>query len=130
MKKIVQILIVMILSAAIGFPLRATAVSYSPVPAEQEEKAAKGIIEKGDIVCLFQSGTADVKKAISINDVLVVFREGPKHELKEVGKIKVLSYAGADYLKGEVVEGRIMAGDIAKKGEVASLVISPEHKCK
>jgi len=130
MKKIVQILIVMILSAAIGFPLRVKAVSYSPVPAEREEKAAKGIIEKGEIVCLFQSGTADVKKAISVNDVIVVYREGPKQELKEVGKIKVISYSGEDYLKGEVVEGKIKAGDIAKIGDVASLVIAPGDKCK
>jgi hypothetical protein len=130
MQKITYIFIVIILSAVIGFPLLSGAVSFSPVPAEQEEKAAKGIIEKGDMVCLFQSGTADVKKAISIGDVIIVFREGPKHELKEVGKIKVLSYSGEDYLKGEVVEGEIKAGDIAKKGEVASLVISPKDKCK
>jgi len=130
MNQIAGILIVMILAAAIGFPLRAKAVSFSPVPAEREEKAAKGIIEKGAMVCLFQSGTADVKKAININDLLVVYREGPKHELREVGRIKVLSYAGEDYLKGEVVEGEIKAGDIAKKGEVASLVISPGDKCK
>jgi hypothetical protein len=92
MKKVGRILIIMILSSVIGFPLLAEAVSFSPVPAEREEKEAKGIIEKGAMVCLFQSGTADVKKAISINDVLVVYREGPKHEIKEVGKIKVLSY--------------------------------------
>jgi hypothetical protein len=130
MKSIVRILIVMILSSTIGFPVLAEAVSFSPVPAEHEEKAAKGIMEKGAKVCLFESGTADVKKAISMGDVLVVYREGPKHELKEVGKIKVLSYTGEDYLKGEVVEGEIKAGDIAKKGEVASLVISPGDKCK
>jgi beta-lactam-binding protein with PASTA domain len=130
MKKIAGIFIVMILSAVVGFPLPSEAVSFSPVPAEREEKAAKGIIEKGAMVCLFQSGTADVKKAISIGDLIVVYREGPKQELKEVGKIKVLSYAGEDYLKGEVVEGEIKAGDIAKKGEVASLVISPGDKCK
>jgi len=130
MKKIAGIFIVMILSVVVGFPLRATAVSYSPVPAEREEKSAKGIIEKGAMVCLFQSGTADVKKAISIGDLIIVYREGPKHELKEVGKIKVLLYAGEDYLKGEVVEGEIKTGDIAKKGDVASLVISSGDKCK
>ena len=120
----------MAFSAVIGSPFFAEAVSFSPVPGEREEKAVKGIIEKGAMVCLFQSGTADVKKEINIGDLIVVFREGPKHELKEVGKIKVLSYAGEDYLKGEVVEGEIKAGDIAKKGDVASLVISPEDKCK
>jgi hypothetical protein len=53
-----------------------------------------------------------------------------KEELKEVGKIKVLSYVGEDYLKGEVVEGELKAGDIAKKGDVASLIISSGDKCK
>jgi hypothetical protein len=130
MKKLVWLLTVMMLASAICFPLLAEAVSFSPVPAEREEKETKGIIEKGAMVCLFQSGTADVKKAISINDVLVVYQEGSKHELKEVGKIKVLSYAGEDYLKGEVLEGEIKTGDIAKKGEVASLVISSGEKCK
>jgi hypothetical protein len=125
-----RLLVVMILSAAIGYPLRAKAVSFSPVPAEPEEKAAKGLNEKGAIICLFQSGTADVKKAISIGDVLVVYRESPKHELAEVGKIKVLSYSGEDYLKDALVEGEIKAGDIAKKGAVASLVISSGDKCK
>ncbi len=79
---------------------------------------------------MFQSGTADVKKAISIGDVLVVYRESELLELREVGKIKVITYVGADYLKGEVVEGDLMPGDIAKKGEVASLVISTGDKCK
>jgi len=130
MKKIAEIFIVMILVIVTGFPFLAEAVSFSPVPAEREEKAAKGLIEKGEVVCLFQSGTADVKKAISIGDVLVVYREGAKHELKQVGKIRVLSYAGADYLKGEVIEGEIQTGDVAKHGEVASLVISPGDRCK
>ncbi len=130
MKNVAKSCVIMILLAVIGHPLLSEAVSFSPVPAEREEKEAKGIIEKGDLVCLFQSGTADVKKAVTIGDVITVYREGPQHELREVGKIKVLSYAGADYLKGTVVEGEIKAGDIAKKGEVASLVISPKDKCK
>jgi hypothetical protein len=130
MQVITRILVVLSLSLHIGFPLLAHAVSWSPIQEEREEKAAKGIVMKGAVVCLFQSGTADVKKAISTGDVLVVYRESKAHELKEVGKIKVLSYVGEDYLKGEVVEGELMPGDIAKKGEVASLVISTDDKCK
>jgi hypothetical protein len=129
MNNIVKLLAVLIISC-VGLPQFVNAVSWSPLEEERAEKAAKGIMLKGATVCLFESGTADVKKAISMGDVLVVYREGPKHELKEVGKIKVLSYAGEDYLKGEVVEGEIKAGDIAKKGEVASLVISTGDKCK
>jgi len=130
MKRVTWILAVMFLSLSVGFPLRANAVSPSPVPEEREERIAKGIKEKGETVCLFESGTADVKKTISVGDLLTVYRERGKHELTEVGKIKVLSYIGEDYLKGEVTEGEVRTGDIAIKGDVASLVISSEDKCK
>ena len=129
MKKIAKLLAVLLTLCA-GLPPLVNAVSWSPLQEEREEKAAKGIMVKGTIVCLFQSGTADVRKAININDILPVYREGKPHELKEVGKIKVLSYVGEDYLKGEVVEGELKAGDIAKKGDVASLIISSGDKCK
>jgi hypothetical protein len=129
MKKIGKLLVVLLISC-VGLPQFVSAVSWSPIQEEREEKVSKGIKEKGDPVCLFQSGTADVKKTININDILPVFRENKSHELKEVGKIKVLSYVGEDYLKAEVVEGKIKAGDIAKKDDVASLIISSVDKCK
>ncbi len=130
MKRVIRILIVLFLSSYVSLPSLANAVSWSPVEEEHAEKAAKGIIEVGAVVCLFQSGTADVKREIHVSDVLVVYRESRNHQLKEVGKIRILSYAGEDYLKGEVIEGELMTGDIAKKGEAASLVISKDDKCK
>ncbi len=130
MKRVIWLLIVMFLSSSVGLPSRANAVSPSPIPGEREEKVAQGIRVRGETVCLFQSGTADVKKAISIGDVLVVYRESKSHELREVGKIKVLSYVGEDYLKSEVVEGELTPGDIAKKGDVASLVVSSGDNCE
>jgi len=129
MKKIAKFLAVLLILFA-GLPQLVNAVSWSPLQEEREEKTAKGLLVKGTVVCLFESGTADVKKAINVNDILPVYREGKSHELKEVGKIKVLSYIGEDYLKGEVIEGEVMAGDIAKKGDVASLIISSGDKCK
>ena len=129
MRKIAKLLVVLLISCA-GLPQLVNAVSWSPLQEEREEKAAKGLMVKGTVVCLFQSGTADVKKAINVNDILPVYRESKSHELKEVGKIKVLSYVGEDYLKGEIVEGELKAGDIAKKGDVASLIISSGDKCK
>lgn len=129
MKKIGKFLAVLLISC-VGLSQLANAVSWSPLEEEREEKVAKKLMVKGTVVCLFQSGTADVKKAISVNDVLPVYRESKSPELKEVGKIKVLSYVGEDYLKGEVVEGELKAGDIAKKGDVASLIISSGDKCK
>jgi len=128
MKNIAKLLAVLLILCA-GLPRLVNAVSWSPLEEEREEKAAKGLMTKGTVVCLFQSGTADVKKAINVNDILPVYRESKSHELKEVGKIKVLSYRGQDYLKGEVVEGELKAGDIAKKGDVASLIISSGDQC-
>jgi hypothetical protein len=127
-KKITKLFAVLLISC-MGLPQLVNAVSWSPILEEREEKAAKGIMVKGTVVCLFQSGTADVKKAINVNDILRVYRESKSHELEEVGKIKILSYVREDYLKGEVVEGEIKAGDIAKKGEVASLIMSSSDKC-
>jgi len=79
----------------LGFPVRRS-VSYPVVEDQREEKAAKGIREKGETVCLFQSGTEDVRKAIAIGDVLIVHREDGNGKHAEVGKIKVLSYVGEE----------------------------------
>ncbi len=120
----------LVLSFAVVFPRWANSVSFSPVPGGNEEKAEKGIRVKGETVCLFQSGTADVRQAIGVGDVLSVFRQEKSGPVREVGKIRVLSYVGDDYLKGEVVEGELRTGDIAKKGDVASLVISSDDRCR
>jgi hypothetical protein len=41
-----------------------------------------------------------------------------------VGRIRVISYIGETYLKGQVIEGEIKPDDIAKQGSIACLVIS------
>jgi len=97
MRTIAKVLTV-VLSSCICMPLAANAVSWSPLQEKQTEKTAKGIREKGAIVCLFQSGTADVKKEIRFNDILIVCREDRDHRLHEVGKIRILSYVEEDYL--------------------------------
>ena len=115
MKKIAGLLAVLLISCSV-LPQFANAVSWSPIQEKREEKAAKGIMVKGTIVCLFQSGTADVKKAISVNDILTVFRESKSHERKEVGKVKVLSYVGEDYLKARLSKARSRQATSQKKG--------------
>jgi hypothetical protein len=125
-----QALVIFLLLFSSIPPLSAQAVSFSPVPGEHEEKETKGIYGKGEIICLFQSGTEDIRKTIIAGDILVVFRDGGKHDVRETGKIKVLTYVGEDYLRGEVLEGEVLPGDIARKGSVASLVISSSDKCK
>ncbi len=111
-------------------PLLAHAVAWSPEAAEREEKAAKGLKMAGDIVCLFQSGTAEVRKIIHIGDVLPVYRENRDHQLHPVGKVKIIDYVGEAYMKSVVVEGELMTGDIAKKEDVASLLLSSGDKCE
>jgi hypothetical protein len=130
MERYVSVTTLLLLSVIVGFPGGARAVSYPLIEDQREEKAAKGVREKGEIVCLFQSGTGDVRKTIIVGDILIVYREGGKREHEELGKIKVLSYVGEDYIKGEVLEGRVQTGDVAKKGNVASLVISSDERCK
>jgi len=130
MKHTLAKLALLLLLGMLGISGYAAAVSYPVVEDQREEKAAKGIREKGETVCLFQSGTEDVRKTIGIGDVLIVYRDGGNREHKEVGKIRVLSYAGEDYIKGEVVDGVVQTGDVAKKGNVASLVISTGERCK
>ena len=126
----IRLFVVVLLALTSGLPFHAQAVSFSPVTGEQEEKQVKGIRGKGGIVCLFQSGTEDVRKTIAIGDILVVYRQGNNHAVLEVGKIRVQSYTRENYMKGEVVDGQVRAGDIAKKGSVASLVIADDGACK
>ena len=119
-----------VLLLVLGLSGYAAAVSYPVLEDQREEQAAKGSREKGEAVCLFQSGTEDVRNMIGIGDVLNVYREVGNGELKEVGKIRVRSYAGEDYIKAEVVDGAVQTGDVAKKGSVASMVISSRERCK
>ncbi len=129
MKKALTIAAVLV-ALAVSLPHAVHAVSYPLIEEQREEKAAKGIREKGDTVCLFQSGTGDVRKGIGIGDVLTVYRQQKNGIMQEVGKIRVLSFQGEDYLKGEVAEGEVMNGDVAKKGSIAGLVISSEERCR
>ena len=98
-----------------------------PLTAQAAEKKAKGevVMKVGKKVHLFHSGTADVKKEICLNDVVTVYRQvGKNPQLKEVGQVKVLSYAGEHYFEAEIVKGEIKVGDIAKK-ETASCLVQP-----
>jgi hypothetical protein len=124
------LLIAVLLPVFLQLPLRAGAVSYPVTEERNEEKAATPVMHVGSRICLFQSGTTDVKAAIHAQDTLKVYRELPSHELKEVGKIRVSAFIRADFLKAEVIEGELIPGDIAKKGDVASLVISADDRCK
>ncbi len=106
-----------------GAPLSVSAVSYFPAPLYHRQEKIENPMRSGETVYLFYSGTADVRRSIHVNDVLIVHRVSESCEVREVGKIRVLSYVGETYIKGEVIEGEVRADDIAKKGEVSCLVI-------
>lgn len=129
MKRAAGILVVLLIVFMV-MPRLAHAVAWSPEATEHEEKAAKGIKTAGDIVCLFQSGTMEVRRIIHVGDVLPVYRENRDHQDHPVGKVKILDFVGEDYLKAEVIEGELMAGDVAKKGDVAILLISSGDNCQ
>jgi hypothetical protein len=121
-RKIASIIIVILLAAA--NPMTAVAASYMPAFFYHQKDVAETIIKAGQTAYLFHSGTEDVKRTIQVNDILTVYRISPSCEVTTAGAIKVLSYVGDTYLKGEVVEGEIRPHDIVKKGNVSCLVIS------
>jgi hypothetical protein len=101
-------------------------LTISPMIVFAQEKVKSEVVMKvGNTVHLFHSGTADVRKDICLNDVLPVYRETPAGShtyVKEVGRVKVLSYAGAHYFEAKVVKGEIKVGDVAEKKGAYCLV--------
>jgi hypothetical protein len=129
MKVLVCIVLPLMLFGGIGDPLIVHATSFNPVIEEHHQLKEKTVMKTGATVYLFHSGTQDVKNAIVDNDILAVYRESSSCEQKEVGKIRIRSHAGDNFVMGEVMKGEIKEGDIAKKGAVGLLVIFPEDKC-
>ncbi len=113
---------VILLLLAVCIPLKAFAVSYPPQLYHQEERHDKFV--KGETVYMFHSGTDDVRNTIHVNDTLTVYRITPSCEIIPIGIIRVVSFIGETYLKGEVFAGEIKPDDIAKRGNVSCLVIS------
>ena len=116
------IIIVILLLVAVITPLAAFAVSYPAHLYHREVRNDKFV--KGDTVYMFHSGTEDVKKAIHVNDTLAVYRVTPTCEVAPVGIVKVVSFVGETYIKGEVFAGELKPDDIAKKENVSCLIIS------
>ena len=111
-----------------------TALAVSPMAAYAANTVKSDVVMKeGNKVHLFHSGTADVKKEICLKDVIPVYRETAvgyrtakaaeqTKTLKEVGKVKVLSYVGDHYFEAEIVEGTVKTGDVAKKAGAYCLI--------
>ena len=118
----IEIIIVILLPVAICAPLSVFAASYPVQLYHREVRHDKFV--KGDTVYMFHSGTEDVKKTIHVNDTLAVYRTSPTCEVTPIGIIKVISFVGETYIKGEVFAGEIKPDDMAKKENVSCLVIS------
>jgi hypothetical protein len=84
----------------------------------------------GSVVHLFQSGTPEIRKEISIHDTLTVLRPGESCALVKVGRIEVVSFSGRYYVIGKIISGEIKTGDIAQKGTIACIIIAPDWICK
>lgn len=126
MKNLLKVVMLLVFSALAAAPMAA----YAAGTVKSEV-----VMKEGNKVHLFHSGTQEVKKEICLNDVIPVYRDVPAgyrtakladqvKTLKEVGKVKVLSYAGDHYFEAEVVEGRVRPGDVAKK-EAAYCLVQP-----
>lgn len=123
-ESIAGLLAILLLLFMFTNPLTVLAVSYPPAPLYHQQVNGETVLTVGQAVYMFHSGTADVKKNIRTKDVLTVYRINSSCEVTEVGKIRVISYIGETYIKGEVIQGEIKQDDIAKKGAVSCLIIS------
>jgi hypothetical protein len=117
MKKVFYALLLMMVLAAF-FSIAAT--SYFPYG---------GYFLPGRVIHLFQSGTEEIRKEISVHDTLTVYRAGESCELKDVGRIEVVSFSGRYYLLGKIVSGEIKTDDIARKGSIACIIIASDGNC-
>lgn len=127
MKKLSKIFAVLAVITIGCLPLSASAVEKQP------QVKGEVVMKVGAKVQMFHSGTGDVKKDICIGDVISVYREHPyarSLKVEEVGKVKVLGAASEHYFEGEIVEGRVKVGDVAKKdtGACACLIQPVKEK--
>jgi hypothetical protein len=107
----------------VSAPTSVFAVSYFPAPFFHRQEKLESPMMVGETVYLFQSSKDLVQRTIHVSDVLTVYRIAASCKGRTVGKIKVMSYIGETYIKGLVIEGEIMPGDIARKENVTCLVI-------
>jgi hypothetical protein len=114
-------------------PLTITSPLYAvmyPFPEREPAYANEAVREAGTKLYLFHGGTADMKTAIKVNDVLDVYGEYPfgGSPKARTGKVKVLSVLGEYYYEAEVIAGTVQAGYLARKGAVACCVICFKNK--
>ena len=121
--RMIGISLVLLVMLCVNAPSTVSAVSDMPA-AIYHQHVPGTVMQEGEIVYLFHSGIDQVKSTVHPGDVLLVYRITSLCEMTVVGKIKVISYVGETYLKGEVIEGEIRVNDVAQIGKVSCLVIN------
>ena len=111
--------------AAIWAPLpRAAAVSYFPLV--HHEPGDETLAKPGERIHLFHSGTVDVRRMLTLGELLTVVRVLRTCESVEVGKVRALAFIGDTYLEAEVVSGAVKPNDIVRAGPVSCLVLAAQ----
>ena len=87
--------------------------------AQKEPAKVKVDVEmkSGDQVTLFYGGSGDIKKQFPIGKVINVYARNRAFGLnynQMVGKVKILSFEGDNFIKAQVIEGIIHSGDVVK----------------
>jgi hypothetical protein len=125
LKKMVRAL--WFLVAPLVLPTVVHAVTYPFPEKEPSQVKVEAAMTVGTRIYLFHSGTDEIRKTINVDDVLTVYREYPPDVSlgsREAGKVRILFPLGDYYFAGEVVEGAVQAGYLAKKGTVACFITS------
>ena len=130
MKTLEKIQIAAIAACICASPVIVTATSFFPDELAGNADRAQTVMKAGATVHLFHSGASAVGSTVGINDILTVYREEPCRTLNEVGKIKIVSFYSANYIRAEVVEGELRQGDTAKKDRISYLIVPTPFICR
>jgi hypothetical protein len=91
----------------------------------QPQFKAEVMMSGGERVRLFYGGTQEAKNIFCVGETVTVYRATPpdsQHSM-EVGHVRILRALDDQYLEGEVVDGRVREGDLARKAIAACMVL-------
>ena len=91
----------------------------------QQQFKAEVMMSGGERVRLFYGGTQEAKNIFCIGETVPVYRNDPRdpqHPI-EVGHVRILRDLDEQYLEGEVADGNVREGDLARKSIAACMVL-------
>lgn len=116
-----------LLAFTLAGPVPTYGTAYDPLP-HAEEATEAPTMAAGATVYLFHSGTEEVRRSVTVGDVLVVARPGEDGASPTGRKVRVVGPAGAVCVQGEVLEGKVRVHDVATGKGVYFLVV-PQAVC-